>query len=103
MTLKIQKKSIHEDAKLGFFEIEANIPDNTYIPPFPFRANGQLIFPSGRFVTYVTLAELQNCDKSWYKIRNSWQFVPISDAYPYKKFIESLYQKRLELKQNGLI
>ncbi len=95
------RKSIHPDAKLGFFEIEADIPDNTYIPPFPFRANGQLVFPSGKFITYVTLAELQNCDKSWYKIRNSWQFVPSSDTYPYKKFIENLYQKRLELKRNG--
>lgn len=97
----IQRKSIHDKAKLGFFEIEADIPDVTYIPPFPFRANGQLVFPSGRFVTYVTLAELQNCEKSWYKIRNSWQFVPNSESYPYRKFIENLYQKRLELKQNG--
>lgn len=97
----IQRKSIHENAKLGFFEIEADIPDDTYIPPFPFRANGQLVFPSGRFITSVTLAEMQNRDRSRYKIRNSWQFVPISKALPYGKFIENLYQKRLELKQNG--
>jgi hypothetical protein len=98
----IQRKSIHPDAKLGFFEIESDIPDDTYIPPFPFRANGQLIFPSGRFITYCTLAELQTCkNPHWYKILNSWQFVPSLESYPYKKFIEKLYQKRLELKQNG--
>jgi hypothetical protein len=96
-----QRKSIHPDAKVGFFEIEADIPDHIYIPPFPFKANGQIVFPSGKFITFVTLAELQNCDKSWYKIRNSWQFVPSSDAYPYQEFIENLYQKRLELKQSG--
>lgn len=97
----ISRKSIHPDAKLGFFEIESDVPDDTYMPPFPFRANGQLIFPSGKFITYVTLAELQNCHTTWYKIRNSWQFVPSSNTYPYKKFIENLYQKRLELRQNG--
>jgi hypothetical protein len=97
----ISRKSIHQDAKVGFFEIEADVPDHTHIPPFPFRANGQLVFPSGKFITYVTLAELQNCPESWYKIRNSWQFVPSSDALPYREFIEGLYQKRLELKKNG--
>lgn len=98
----IQRKSIHKDAKLGFFEIESDIPDHTYIPPFPFKANGQIVFPSGKFITYVTLAELLACENdSWYTIRNSWQFVPDSDAHPYKKFIEGWYQKRLELKQNG--
>lgn len=98
----IKRKSIHNDAKLGFFEIECNIPDTKYIPSFPFRVNGNIIFPSGRFITYCTLAELESCENdSWYKIRNSWQFIPENDVYPYKEFIESMYQKRLKLKQNG--
>jgi hypothetical protein len=98
----IRRKSIHPKAKLGFFEILADIPDDTYIPPFPFRVNSEIIFPTGRFVTYCTLAELQACrNPNWYKILNSWQFVPSSDVYPYREFIQEMYQKRLKLKQNG--
>ncbi len=98
----IQRKSIHPDARLGFFRILADIPDTKYVPPFPFRVNGIVIFPSGQFETYCTLAELQACDNpKFYKILDSWQFVPSSESYPYEDFIEKLYQKRLELKKNN--
>lgn len=96
----IKRKSIHPDAKLGFFHIMANIPDLKPVPPFPFRTRNQIIFPSGKFETYVTLAELRACENSkFYKILNSYQFISESDDYPYKEFIEKMYQKRLELKQ----
>lgn len=98
----IKRKSIHPDAKLGFFKILADIPDCEYVPPFPYRKNGLLIFPSGKFKTYVTLAELQVCkNNSWFKTLESYQFIPNSETKPYKDFIEKLYQKRLELKRNG--
>lgn len=96
-------KSILPEARLGFFEIEADIPDVRRVPPFPFRANNVVIFPSGKFRTYLTLAELLACeDDHYYRILNSWQFVPDGRCkYPYKAFIDSLYAKRLELKQKG--
>jgi len=97
-----KSKKILEDAKLGFFKIQCNIPDCKYIPPFAFRINKKLIFPSGKFVTYCTLAELQACkDDSLYRILESYQFIPTSDIYPYREFIQNLYKKRLELKQNN--
>lgn len=96
----IRSKSIHSQSKIGFFKIRANIPDCKYIPPFPFRIKNNIIFPSGRFETYVTLEELKVCeDPKFYKILDSYQFIPDSEEYPYKKFIEEMYQKRLELKQ----
>jgi hypothetical protein len=96
----IQRKSIHPEANIGFFRIIADIPDIKHIPPFPFRVNGSLIFPSGKFETYVTLDELRACDKAVnYEILDSWQFIPKSNYYPYKLFIENLYDKRLELKE----
>ena len=55
----IQTNKILNDAKLGFFKIKVDIPDCTHIPPFPFRTNHIMIFPSGKFITYCTLAELQ--------------------------------------------
>ncbi len=97
----IKRKSIHPDSKLGFFKILADIPDDKYIPPFPFRKDGNIIFPSGKFITYVTLAELQACkNPDFYQILESSQFIPSSDTYPYRDFIQNLYLKRLELKQN---
>jgi len=95
----IQQKSINPDSKLGFFRIIANIPDLKYVPPFPFRKNYSIIFPSGRFETCVTLAELLACENpKYYKILDSYQFIPSSDEYPYSEFIKQLYQKRLTLK-----
>lgn len=96
----IQRKSIHPEAQIGFFRINADVPDIKQIPPFPFRVNGNLIFPSGKFETYVTLDELKACDNEVdYQILDSWQFIPKSNYYPYKRFIENLYNKRLELKK----
>lgn len=96
----VQQKSIHKDAKMGFFHILANIPDEKYIAPFPFRTKNTIIFPTGKFETYVTLHELQACESSkLYKILDSYQFIPNSTNHPYKEFIESLYEKRLKLKK----
>jgi len=98
----IKRKTIHKDAKLGFFKIRAKIPDCKYIPPFPFRTKHDIIFPSDEFETYCTLAELQACEsKSFYRILEGYQFITNSDIYPYRDFIEKLYQKRLELKQQN--
>jgi hypothetical protein len=95
-----RRKTILQEAQVGFFHIRASIPDCKYMPPFPFKSNNILIFPTGQFETYVTLAELRACENpKWYKILDSYQFVPNSDEYPYKDFVEKMYQKRLELKQ----
>jgi len=98
----IRQKSIHADSKMGFFRILANVPDCKYIPPFAFRVQNNIMFPSGKFETYVTLEELKACkDETFYEILDSWQFIPVSDEYPYREFIEKMYLKRLELKQNN--
>jgi len=97
-----KQKSINQEAKIGFFKILCNIPDEKYIPPFTFRVNNINIFPSGKFITYCTLAELQACkDGSLYRILDGYQFIPNSDIYPYREFIANLYLKRLKLKQEN--
>ncbi len=98
----IKQKTIHTNAKLGFFKILCNIPDDKHIPPFAFRANQNIIFPSGKFITYCTLSELQACEgMNFYRILEGYQFIPNSDIYPYREFIENLYKTRLELKKSG--
>jgi hypothetical protein len=86
---------------MGFFHVLADISDDFLIAPFPFRANGQIIFSTGKFETFVTLAELQAFDLKYYKILDSWQFLSKSNEFPYKDFIESMYQKRLKLKEEA--
>ncbi|PIN69703.1 DNA polymerase, partial [Candidatus Woesearchaeota archaeon CG11_big_fil_rev_8_21_14_0_20_43_8] len=72
------------------------------IPPFPFRTNGIIIFPSGKFETFVTIDELKVVDSKYYKILDSYQFVPDGKlVYPFKEFVESMYGKRLQLKKDG--
>ena len=94
-----KSKKILENALLGFFKIESKIPNEKYVPPFPFN-DGRLIFPSGKFQTFCTLAELKAVQNpKYYKILESWQYCDDHPSYPYKDFVESTYQKRLSLKQ----
>jgi len=62
-----------------------------------------VLFPSGRwFETYAALQYLQACEsKPFYRILEGYQFIPESDIYPYRDFVENLYQKRLELKKQN--
>jgi hypothetical protein len=98
-----KSKSLLNDAHLGFFKIECDIPDDKYIPPFPFRVDNKLIFPSGKFITYCTLAELRAYNEpQHYKILESFQYLDDKPTYPYKEFIESIYNKRLQfIEQNN--
>lgn len=91
----VRSKTIVNDAQLGFFKIIANIPDDKYVPPFPFSTNNKIFFPTGKFITYCTLDELQACSETkFYKILESYQYVDKNPDYIYKDFIESIYGKR---------
>jgi len=95
-----KSKTILDNALLGFFKIEAKIPDCKYIPPFPFKTNDKLVFPSGNFITYCTLAELKSCNNpDYYSIIQSYQYCDETPSYPYKEFVESIFNKRLRLKE----
>jgi hypothetical protein len=98
----VKSKSIHPKAELGFFRIIADIPDDKHVAPFPFKKANRIFFPTGKFETIVTLHELRACESpKYYQILESYQFVPSGSVYPYQKYIESLYLKRLELKQKN--
>jgi hypothetical protein len=98
----IKSKTLLDDSHLGFFKIKCNIPDCKYIPPFPFRVNKKLIFPSGKFITYCTLAELRVYNEpKHYKILESYQYLDDNPIYPYKEFIELIYNKRLVFKEQN--
>ncbi len=101
-----ESNKIHPKSKIGFFFIEANVSDKVKIAPFPFvKKNRTICYPSGKFRTFVTLDELpmvKDDPEISYKIIESWQFIPKKNCqYPFKKFIEKQYYKRLELKQEN--
>ncbi|MDH3312439.1 MAG: DNA polymerase, partial [Nitrosopumilus sp.] len=57
---------------------------------------------SEEFETYVILQELQACERTtFYRILEGYQFITNSDIYPYRDFIENLYQTRMELKKEN--
>lgn len=101
----IRTNKVLPDAKIGFFSVLVNVSENVKIAPFPFRKkNGTICYPSGRFKTFVTLDEIKsiNDPRISYKILESYQFIPNKNCrYPFKDFIESMYQKRLKLKQDN--
>lgn len=96
-----QSTRLNKNSLLGFFKIRCNIPKTKHISPFPFHSkNGKTVYANGQFITFVTLAEIKACeDSSWYDILDSWQYIDDNPEYPYKEFIELLYQKRQKLKQ----
>jgi hypothetical protein len=101
-----ESNKIHPKSTIGFFFIEANVSDKVKIAPFPFvKKNRTICYPSGKFRTFVTLDELlmvKDDSEISYKIIESWQFIPKKNCqYPFKKFIEKQYYKRLELKQEN--
>ena len=96
-----KSKKIDDKSLLGFFKVKVDVPHDKFVPPFPFRANNMVCFPSGKFVTFCTLEELRAVeDSSCYTILDSVQYYTKKPYYPYKQFIENLYNKRLELKQD---
>ena len=95
-------ESILPKAKVGFFKIQVDADDLNLVAPFPFRKKNRILYPSGEFITYCTLQELQAVGNDVeYSILDSYQFIPRGKKRPFRKFINSLYQKRLELKKQN--
>jgi hypothetical protein len=99
----IYSKKINPKAKLGFFFILADVAPTVKIAPFPFvKKNRTICYPCGKFRTYVTLDELkmvENDHRIKYKILESYQFIPNKNCnYPFKKFIEEQYDRRMKLR-----
>nr|WP_280924480.1 DNA polymerase [Nitrosopumilus ureiphilus] len=100
----IHSTRINPKASIGFFHIRAFVSDQVKISPFPFRTkNNRIIYPSGEFETFVTLEELKavvDDPRIKYKIIESQQFIANQNTtYPFKDFINSQYQKRLQLQK----
>jgi len=93
---------ILDKSNVGFFKIKVGVDDLTLVAPFPFRKKNRILYPSGKFITHCTLQELLAYgNETSYTILDSYQFIPRGKKRPFRKFIHSLYQKRLELKKQN--
>ena len=98
-------QEIDDTALLGFFKIHVKYDVAEYLPAFAFKRitlhNDLIIYPSGEFVTYATLEELKNVDPKNYEVLDSWQYFDDNPTYPFREFINNLYDKRMKLKEQN--
>lgn len=102
----IARKSIDHKAILGFYQIVADVNSGVHVAPFPFRTkNNLLIFPYGKFQTWVTLAELKAVSSDpriKYTITQGFQFIPNKTCdYPFSEFITEYYNRRKQADREG--
>jgi hypothetical protein len=84
------------DARFGVARCTVQSPKNIYIPVLPYRMETKLIFPLGVFTGTWTFAELKAAKDRGYKILKIHESYGTDvGCYPFKKFVEENYAKRL--------
>ena len=101
--------TLNPDARLGFFHIIGQVHSSIKIAPFPFRTKyGMILYPFGKFETYVTLPELLavqalGSDKIRFRVLEGCQFIPRhgdeDTNYIFRDFVIGLYRRRQLLKE----
>lgn len=79
--------------KVGFYEVEVNIPKKKKIPFIPYVLDGKLLFPVGRFTSFITSAEIGQLKREGipYKILRGLVFPEAKPIFrDYVKFFYNL-------------
>lgn len=85
----------------GVSTVKVLCPHMRY-PILPLRYEGKLIFPTGEFEGTYTHVELREAVKQGYIIQEIKETLYYKKTfYPFKEFVQDLYNKRLELKKKG--
>lgn len=72
---------------------------NINIPLLPYRKNGKLIFPTGKFTGTYNNIELRKAIELGYKIKPIKQIIYTMAFKPFDDFIDTLYNERLRQKE----
>lgn len=87
---------IHVEAnartRVGFIDCEVYIPEDCYLPPLPFRMNGKLMFPVGRFRAKWDTTELAALGEVGGRIEKVHRQVWFDTAPIFSDFILRLFQ-----------
>lgn len=86
----------------GMVDCEVEAPSGLHIPYLPYRSKNKLIFPIGEFRGTYTYFEIREAKKLGYKITKIYKAIEFPGKFnPFKKFIDTVYAKRLEAKAAG--
>lgn len=87
--------SLEDGGEHGVIEATVDVPDMS-IPPLPMRADGRLVFPIGRFRGRWCSCELDYAVSLGATVLIAHENLGSANlVYPFKKFIEVFYQKRM--------
>jgi hypothetical protein len=78
--------------RTGFIDCEVYVPEDCYLPPLPFRMNGKLMFPVGRFRAKWDTCELEALAEVGGRIEKVHRQVWYDVAPIFSDFILRLFQ-----------
>jgi hypothetical protein len=83
----------------GLSKVVVFVPD-MYLPPLPYRKDGKLLFPTGKFTGYYNHNELRNAMKYGVKILEIGEQLVYPETYPFfTDYIKKHYDERLKLQK----
>ena len=83
---------------LSEYMVTAHVAINTNIPIYPIRHAGKLIFPIGKYETYLSSPELTHA-LAYNHIEKVYACAVYKKAHIFQDFVDYFYKKRLEYKR----
>jgi len=95
-------KKEYDSHDMAIWHCKVRVPENIYAPPLPVKREERLIFPVGVFSGHWTKAELEYAKTLGCEILEYYEGAAFENAgFMFKKFVETVYQMRLEAKERG--
>jgi DNA polymerase type B, organellar and viral len=89
----------YEPGDIGFYEVAVNIPDGAILPMIPYRNETEkLAFPTGRFDTIISSAEIEHGRAMGYEIKVLFGYRFPKIIYPFTEFVDKCERLRAEYK-----
>jgi hypothetical protein len=79
---------------IGAIHCQVYIPEDTYLPPLPFRHNGKLCFPTGRLIGTWDTCELELLAEVGGRVEEVYKSVWYGGSPVFADFIHSLHSMR---------
>lgn len=92
-------KSLNENADYGYYLVKVFAKYNIISPLTFYASNGTLVYPIIAYNKYMTKNELLNYEKYIdYEIIDGWEFYADEYIYPFKEFIDMVFDKKNNVK-----
>lgn len=95
----VQVKKLPKEETYGFYRVKLDIPENCSLPTIPIR-DKIIKFPIGYFEGWFTWYDLDLVRQYITEIIEGWEYWDSGrEYYPFKDKIESLFEKKANIKQ----